>query len=382
MIAWTIKIKQKMKNKTVKLRTSFLTLTLTGVFAAALIVVPIVRADQFDEQIQAINNDTAAKAESRAQLGAQASSLADVINKLQAEISTLQSQIADNQAKNVELQKQIVAAEEELAKQKKLLGENIKVMYLEGQISTLEILASSKDLSEFVDKQQYRDAVKDKIKTALDKVTALKAQLKAQKEELEKLIADQQAMREQLAGQQAEQNRLLNLNQTEQNELNNQIRNNNAAVATLRSQQAAENAKRFRGYTIVPGSNGRDTYPDRWRNTCQDCLVDSWGMYNRECVSYTAWKVYESGRHMPYWGGVGNANQWDDNARRAGIPVDGNPRPGDVAVAHWGYYGHTMYVDSVNANGTINISQYNWDFNGTYSEIYNFSPAGLVFIHF
>ena len=148
------------------------------------------------------------------------------------------------------------------------------------------------------------------------------------------------------------------------------------------AQQAAENAKKFRGSQIIAGSNGRDTYPNKWRNIPQDSVVDSWGMYNRECVSYTAWKVYESGRYMPYWGGIGNANQWDDNARRMGIPVDGNPRPGDVAVAHWGYYGHVMYVESVNPNGTINISQYNYDFNGTYSEVYNFPTSGLVFIHF
>ena len=66
----------------------------------------------------------------------------------------------------------------------------------------------------------------------------------------------------------------------------------------------------------------------------------------------------------------------------AGIAVDTNPRPGDVAVSNSGYYGHVMYVESVNPNGTINISQYNWSLNGTYSEAYNLPKAGLVFIHF
>ena len=85
---------------------------------------------------------------------------------------------------------------------------------------------------------------------------------------------------------------------------------------------------------------------------------------------------------MPYWGGRGNANQWDDNARSAGIPVDSTPRPGSVAVSNSGYYGHVMWVESVNPNGTINVSQYNWGLDGRYSEAYNLSPAGLVFIHF
>jgi surface antigen len=109
--------------------------------------------------------------------------------------------------------------------------------------------------------------------------------------------------------------------------------------------------------------------------------VDPWGMYKRECVSYTAWKVSASGRHMPSWGGKGNANKWDENARAAGIPVDSNPRVGDVAIKNSGSYGHAMYVESVNANGTINVSQYNAHLKGEYSAA-TVSTSGLVFIHF
>ncbi len=111
-------------------------------------------------------------------------------------------------------------------------------------------------------------------------------------------------------------------------------------------------------------------------------MIDSWGMFNRECVSYTAWKVAESGRYMPYWGGIGNANQWDDNARAYGIPADGSPRAGDVAIKNSQPYGHAMYVEGVNSNGTINISQYNASLDGRFSRVYNMSPGGLVFIHF
>jgi surface antigen len=105
-------------------------------------------------------------------------------------------------------------------------------------------------------------------------------------------------------------------------------------------------------------------------------------MYNRECVSYTAFKVAASGRYMPYWGGYGNANQWDDNARAAGIPVDTSPRAGDVAISNRGTYGHAMYVESVNGNGTINISQYNAALDGRYSTRSGMDPSGLYFIHF
>ena len=104
-------------------------------------------------------------------------------------------------------------------------------------------------------------------------------------------------------------------------------------------------------------------------------------MYNRECVSYTAFRVAASGRYMPYWGGHGNANQWPDSARAAGIPVDGNPQVGDVAISMAGPYGHAMYVEAV-GGGKVRVSQYNYGSPaGTYSEM-TISAAGLYFIHF
>jgi surface antigen len=350
------------------------------------VAVPQVFADRFDDQINQLNQDSSQKRQVRTQLGVEAASLSDTIAKLQGQIDVLTKSINDNQAKQQALQTQIDAAEKELAKQKKVLGENIKTMYLEGQISTLEMLASSKNLSEFIDKQQYRNSVQSKIKTTMDKITALKFELSAKKDEVDKLLKDQRAMQSQLDGQRAENDRLLSLNEGQQADLNAQIKQNSAQVAQLRAQQAAENARLFSGANVVLGSacdtsNG-DTYPSPWCSSAQDSMIDSWGMFNRECVSYTAWKVAESGRYMPYWGGVGNANQWDDNAIAAGIPVDGNPRPGDVAIKNSWPYGHAMYVESVNANGTINISQYNAQLTGQFSRAYNVSPYGLVFIHF
>lgn len=358
------------------------------VMASTSITTPHVLADQFDAQINALNQDSSAKRANVAQLGSEAASLSDVIAKLQAQIDTLQGQINANKAKQADLQAKIEQAQQDLDTQKRLLGADIKQMYLDGQITTLEMLASSKDLSEFVDKQQYRNSVQNKIKDTLDKITALKLQLKAQKDEVEKLLVDQQAQQVQIDSQRAQQAQLLSANQDQQGALNAQIKQNSQAVAGLRAQQAAANARLFTGANVVLGSacdSGHgDTYPSPWCSSGQDTMLDSWGMYNRECVSYTAWKVAESGRYMPYWGGVGNANQWDDDAIAAGIPVDSHPRAGDVAIKNSGPYGHAMYVESVNGDGTINISQYNANLNGQFSRVYNLNPAalGLVFIHF
>ncbi len=128
-------------------------------------------------------------------------------------------------------------------------------------------------------------------------------------------------------------------------------------------------------------ANSGGGYPIAWSSPPLDTIIDSWGMYNRESVSYAAFRVASSGRHMPYWGGQGNANQWPSNARSAGIAVDNIPRVGDVAIGHWGMYGHAMYIEAVLPNGTIKVSQFNHDYTGNYSEA-NIPATGLSFIHF
>ncbi len=375
---------QTQSNNVATARRSVTGILLASLFLVAALATPFAHADQFQAQIDALNADNGAKQAVQGQLGAEANSLSDTISKLQGQINALQARITDNEAKMAELKIQIAAAEAELLHQRDLLGQTIRAMYLEGEITTVEMLATSKDLSDYFDKQQYRESVNSKIKTTLDKITKLKLDLNTQKETVEKLLAEQKGLQSQLAAQRAENSRLLSLNQAQQNEIDGQIKANNSKVAELKRQQIIANS-RFSGGPAGSGPACGGGYPARWCEIPQDSTIDSWGMYNRECVSYTAFRVAASGRHMPYWGGVGNANQWDDNARAAGIPVDNNPgngNDGTVAVSNSGFYGHVMWVESVNPNGTINISQYNANLDGRYSTRANLNPAGLVFIHF
>lgn len=377
----TLMLKQKVKNaKKVYMRRSLLFVVSIVFVTSASPLSQVARADRFDEQINGLNQQNSQTQQQDQLAENEAASLQAVVNRIQGEITAIEQQIAANQTKRNETVTKIAEAEAELAKQKKLLGENIRAMYLEGDISTLEMLASSKDLSHFVDKQQYRESIQDKIKDTLDTVTALNAQLKTDKENIDKLLADQQAMQTQLDGQRSEQNRLLALNQDQQAAYEQNIKTNNTKIAELRRQQIAANARFTTGSSVkknIPDTTG---YP--WANApFPNELSDSWGMYQRQCVSYTAWKVWKNGRHMPYWGGRGNANQWDDNARAEGIPVDSNPKAGDIAVSNSGYYGHVMYVEAVYGDGTIYISQYNAGWDGRYSEA-RIPIGNLVFIHF
>lgn len=350
-----------------------------GAVVMSSILAPVAaRADQFDDQINAIKQQQSANQQSSNALGAQANDVQSQINDLQNQIAAIQAQIDINTARQNDLTNQIDAAQKKLDEQKDLLSANIRSIYIEGDISPLEMIASSKNLSDFVDKQEYRDRIKDNISNTMDEIQRLKKQLNDQKVEVTRILDEQKSLRGSLDQKNAEASAKLSSINADKANFDAQIKQQSSQIASLKAQQRAANS--HLGGSAVAGDPAKGGYPSRWANAPQDSVVDSWGMYNRECVSYTAWKVYQSGRNMPYWGGRGNANQWPGNARAAGIPVDGNPQVGDVAISMSGYYGHAMYVEAV-SGGRVYVSQYNYSINGEYSEMW-INASGLYFIHF
>jgi peptidoglycan hydrolase CwlO-like protein len=390
-------LKQKIKNKKVSLLHGSFTLLTIAVLAGGLIVVPLVQADRFENKIRELSNQNVEKDEQRQQLNVEAADLEATIGALQIQIVGLQQKIADNEARNKKLQSEIAIAEKELAKQRQLLGASIKAMYLEGQMSTLEMLASSKDLSEYVDREQYRESVRNKIKTTLDKINALKEELKAQKNEVEQLIIEQTQLRNQVAAQRNEQQRLLNLNRAEKSTIDSEIKKNFTKIAELKRQQAIENARLFGGTGGVLGGGG---YPWGHAKCIHTGQVEGWcsnydwavngsiwnwslgGYGYRNCTDWVAFRVKQNGGHAP--SGLGNANTWDVRAPAYGYGVGNAPRVGAAAVSKAGFYGHVMYVEAVNGDGSIVVSDYNRAGTGKY-DITHLSvsqAANLRYVYF
>jgi peptidoglycan hydrolase CwlO-like protein len=244
-------------------------------------------ASKYQAQINNLKQENASTNSEKADLQMAAGDLAGKIASLQAEISTLEGQIQENQAKDQKLQDDIAAAEIELAAQKHTLGINIKQMYVDDQMTTIEMVASSKNMGDYLDKETYRTSVQNQISDTMAKINALKKQLDDQRAEVQRLLADQQTMQSNLSAQKAEQDRLLSLNQQQQDQLNAEMAANNSKIAELKRLQALENA-RYNVGTATRGGTG--SYP--WANVpFPNELPDPWGMYKRQCVSYTAWKV-------------------------------------------------------------------------------------------
>ena len=394
IISSTNKTKKMLKNKNM-IKKSLFTLRSLALFAVAITVLGssvVVRADQFDAQINALNEQNSNTQGQVSSLQAQASSYQDAISKLQLQINAIQTALYANQARQADLQTKIEEAKAKIAQQKIYLGESIKAMYVDGDLSTIEQLASSNNLSDFIDKEEYRTSVQNKVDTIIKEIAVLQAEMQRQKIEVDALVVEQKRQNDSLASAQSQQQSMLTYNEGQQSAFNQQISGNKSKIQELRAQQIAANA-RFSGGAPGTGAACGGGYPAQWCNISMDSVIDSWGMYNRECVSYTAFRVAASGRHMPYWGGIGNAWEWafssnwgggsmGGNAADYGIPVDRNPRAGDVAISNQREYGHAMYVESVNGDGTINISQYNANWDGRYSTRNNVDPSGLAFIHF
>ncbi|MGA4514756.1 CHAP domain-containing protein [Staphylococcus caledonicus] len=79
---------------------------------------------------------------------------------------------------------------------------------------------------------------------------------------------------------------------------------------------------------------------------------------------YTAgqctWYVYDrvGGSIGSTWG---NANNWASAAQSAGYTVDNNPEEGSIMQSSAGTYGHVAYVESVNDDGSITVSEMNYN---------------------
>jgi len=336
----------------------------------------MVLADSIQDQINSLTQQNSSTANVVNGLQAQATSYQNAISVLQQQISGMQASIVSNQAKQTSIQQQIVQAQAQIVQEKAILADDITTMYVDGTPSTLEILATSKNLSDFVDKQEYRTSVQNKLQDTLNQIAQLQEQLQTEKSQVDQLISEEQSQQTQLANAQSQQASLLNYDQAQQASYNAQISANSSQIASLEVEQAAENAKLGSGL-VASGTCGGE-YPNQTPSPAggswgcdepQDNTLDNWGMYNRECVSYTAFKVAQTYGYMPYWGGSGNAIEWIGDAQAAGITTSHTPKVHSVAIWNVGPDGHAMWVEAVNPDGSIFVSQYNYSYNGTYSEM-------------
>lgn len=350
----------------------------SGVFALGSHVF----ARDYEAEIKAKEQEASKYNSEASRLGEMAGNLQSELDKINSQITTIQGQIVDSQKKIDNLNAQIKKNEILIKQRRKAMGQVLADMHVDDQISPLEMLASSNSIGDYIDKQEQRSSLRTSLNGKIKEIKALQKKLEENKKLVENTLRDQESQRNVLSSKQSEKAKLVADTKNDQNAYSALAQKRNSEVAKLREEQAAANRRALgNGVSIPGGIPGGGGYPGVWANAPLDAYVDPWGLYTRECVSYVAWKIHSTGRYVPHFGGAGNANQWPSTAARHGISSGSTPKAGAAAVMNIGYYGHVMYVESVNGDGTITVSDYNFAWDGLY-RYYTRSASGLTYIYF
>jgi surface antigen len=338
-------------------------------------------ADQYDDQIAALTADMAKYQAEANRLNGQAATLANAVAQLSNEKNALQSQINLNQTQSDQLIVKITDTTKQIGDNQDALGKTIADLYIDDGTSPIELLASSSNISDFLNKQEYRSSVKTQLNATIVKVKTLKVQLDAQKVDLDKVLTEQKNARSSLVTKENEQQSLLNQTQNDESNYQGLIKNSSAAIDSAKAAQAALYARQNStgGYQLVDaGSLG--AYG--WNNS--SCPMsgylstggtdgngsDGRGYGCRQCASYVAWRVAKETGVYYQWGNGGNFASAAINAGYKNL--GSSPQPGSIAVL-LGNPGHVAWVEGVSPDGShVTVSQYNYNYGagwGMYSEM-------------
>lgn len=308
------------------------------------------------------------KAREAAQMKTQIAVVDDQISQTQTALNKTGSDISSTQAAIDDLGNKISEQERKLTEEKTKLNDVVSNWYMEGNVGFFETLFSSDSLSALVSKQQYYDSIKQQVSSKMTEINELKTSLGNQKSDQQKKMADLQSLQQQqtsykrsVEGQLVLKTQMLNMTQTQQQQylaLAAKLQNDIAHIS------AELYAQRRASASGTPGALG---YP--YMQPPGVYVLDPWDFYMSECTGYAAW--YWNARLGKPWNntrpGSGSAWNWPALARDQGYSVSGTPRAG--AIISWSassltsQWGHVAIVDSVNSDGTINISEYNWSYN-------------------
>lgn len=347
-------------------------------------------ADQYDDKIRALQADMSRYQAEADRLNAAATTLATALAQLTNEKNALQSQVDLSQAQYDKLIIQIAETEKQIKDNQDALGTTIADLYIDDDISPIEMLASSQNIGDFLNKQEYRNAVQDELNSTIKRVKDLKVQLSEQKVDVEKVLAEQKAARDGIAAKEAEQANLLAVTRNDESAYQGMIKDSSAQIAAAKAAQAAIRARSNAtgGYQLV-GAGSAAGYPwdasncpmQGWMSTggANGNGGDGYGYGCRQCVSFVAHRIGVRGINLGNGGSAAhnlvNGAGWKN--------LGGTPQEGAVASL-WGIPyppystnsspGHTAYVEAVSADRTqVLVSQYNYDYGqgyGMYSEMW------------
>lgn len=388
--------------KTLATKTTLVTAAIVLAFTSPMAIMSDVSADQYDDKINALQSQVDAYQKKAGVLQGKIGTLKDAIGKLQNERSVIQAKIDLNQAKYEKLQKQIKETQIKIVNNKNALGSTLADMYIDNSISPLEMLASSINIGDYVDKQSYRSSVSDQLQQTIQTINDLKDKLDKDKKSVATILNKQKAQKNSLIANEQEQQRILSDTKGKESAYQSMI----SAVQKNMADAAAQQAAYYRSlnpagggatsgavgnfeYQSLSPSDGAGGcsggYPAKWCGA-PDTVADDYALWNRECVSYVAWALDKRfGKSVNSFQGSGYAFEWEWSAPRySAARRVSSPRPGDVVLlpkaGAFAPVGHVMIVESV-SGGWMHVSQFNFYGTHQYSTM-DVRNSGVILLRF
>lgn len=371
------------------------------VLAAPAAIYKQANADVYDDQMSALRQQMSQYQTQVDALNKEANSLQAELDNITQQKNAIIAQINLSQQQYDALQAQINDTQQKIAENKAVLGKVIVDIYANDEVSPIEMLASSKNIGDFVDKQEYRSSMRSSLNEKIKSIKALEQKLERSKSEITAVMEQQKGQKADLAAKESRQADLVaktrgdeaayqQLVSSAQSQMESYAAQQRAYYASLQTQSGGSGVDGgvvgsfvYANWSGNRGCGG-DGYP-----YCggQDTYGDPWALLNRECVSYAAWRIDRVyGRKVvPFnWNGTphGFAYEWLDYAKGATRTYD--PQPGDAVVlppsGSFAPVGHLMVVESVSGDW-VHVSQYNFFGTGEYSTM-DIKKSGVVFLRF
>lgn len=368
-------------------RGSYALVAILMVVASIVAIQPTAKADQYDDKIAALQADINRYEAQANELSAQAASLQNTLDQLRSQSEALQAQIDLNQQQYNQLSQQIKDTEKKIQESQDALGDTIASLYIDGKVSPIEMLASSKNVSDYLDKQEYRTAIRDELTSTIKTIKQLKQELSDKQAQVAKVLEEQKVAQANLQDRQNQQQALITQTNNDEAAYQGLIANSQSQIDQARRIQAAlaTRSNTTGGYNLIEGgllsSYITSSAYGSWNNsTCPIVYTymssggvdgngsDGRGYGCRQCASYVAWKINQTKGYWPSWG-----NAYDFQYHGT---IDDGPHAGDVGVlTSGGQPGHVAWVEtdpyvsntgSLAGKPVIQISQYNFNYGQGY----------------
>lgn len=399
-----------------------LTVLVTGTVLSLGALAPSVNAQDFDSQIETVNSSIANINEKKSAVNSTIDTLAKELSDVQTKIDTTQAKKAEVQEQIETLKAEIAKLEKVIAERNSRLEEQARSVQTNGARSYLDFLLNAESLSDAVSRIGVVMDLMGANRELMQQQAEDKKQVESKEEAQQEKLAEQEAAEKELASLQTELNDtfsknkvlLANLSQEELAEIAKRDglvaekeafqkrlaeekakaeaeaariaeasrqalaaqASQSQTTATQTSYEAPAPAAASTASTSTASSSTSTPAPAAQTSSYTYTAGGGFpavdpsfraslnGGYFGQCTYYVFNRMAQVGTPIGH-SMMGNAAEWPSYARSYGYSVSHSPSAGSAIVFQQGLagadptYGHVAFVEAVNADGSLYISEMN-----------------------